>query len=248
MVVARLWFLSRIGRRVLSSAPFVIALTESHAAAFSSLTGAVHQIENPLNFDAVGARKRTQGRTDLVIGCVGRLAWEKGVDVLIDALAVGPLPSGVRAVIAGSGPAEPDLRLRAAVLGLCDVEFMGWVDDPQALLSQIDVLVLPSRLEAVPLVLVEALSSGCLVVATNAGGGVRDLLRHGRLGRIVPTEDPVALRAALDHALAEVVAGVRPPSSDIEAQLQRHAPSVVANAWVELLRDQAGRPGKLVSG
>lgn len=145
-----------------------------------------------------------------IILCVARLVPEKGVDVLLRAVAtlfetarVGdPLPP-LRLLVAGEGPQDAALRSLAAELGLGDrVALLGHRQDVPALLDLADVVALPSRAEGLSLVLLEALVAGRPVVAARAGG-MGELVTDGEDGLLVPAEDPLALAAAVRRLLTE---------------------------------------------
>jgi glycosyltransferase involved in cell wall biosynthesis len=78
------------------------------------------------------------------------------------------------------------------------VQFVGQLDDVGALLAAADGVVLPSRWEGLPLVLLEAMARGRPIVAT-AVGGVADAIEDGVTGTLVPPNDVGALSAALEH-------------------------------------------------
>lgn len=118
---------------------------------------------------------------------VGRLADEKGVDVLARAAFDFPL------VVVGDGPRR---ELFPAALGfLPPREVHGWYD-------RAAVVVLPSRSEGLPCVLLEAMAHGRAVVGC-AVGGIPSVVEHGRTGLLVPPDDPSALRGALDLLLGD---------------------------------------------
>jgi len=141
-----------------------------------------------------------------VVFAAGRLAAQKGFEVLLDAAArwrdLQPEP---RLVIAGDGPLAVDLKARAASLGV-PAEFPGRRDDVPAMLASAAAFVLPSLWEGQPLVLQEALRAGVPVVATRVGG-IPDLTGDDA-AVLVPPGDAArlaeAVRAVLrDPALAE---------------------------------------------
>jgi glycosyltransferase involved in cell wall biosynthesis len=141
---------------------------------------------------------REDGR--LTVGFVGRLVEEKGVDLLLDALA--GLPGSWEAQIAGSGPEEDRLRTLARELGLAGrVSFAGKVPAAQMpeYYHRLDVLVLPSRTrpnwkEQFGRVLVEAMACGVPVIGSDSGE-----IPHvaGDAGLIFPEGQVDALRACL---------------------------------------------------
>ena len=133
-----------------------------------------------------------------VIGTLARLTRQKGLDILLEAMAivVRERPDA-RLRIAGGGPLEVELRMHTRRLGLDGhVRFEGWVDDGRALLPDWDVFVLASRWEGMPLALLEARAAGLPCVATDVSG-TREIIRDGEDGWVVPAEDPAALAAAL---------------------------------------------------
>jgi glycosyltransferase involved in cell wall biosynthesis len=77
--------------------------------------------------------------------------------------------------------------------------------------------VLSSRREGLPNALVEAMALGTPVIATDCTGGVRDLLRNGQLGPLVPIGNPAALSAAIDAELTRLAAG------DLDREVLRRA-------------------------
>lgn len=151
--------------------------------------------------------------TDPLVVTVARLHPDKGVDVLLDALALvrADVP-GVRLTVIGAAQdgvlVQQALVDQAERLGLADaVTFRGFVDEPSETVAASRLYVQPSRSETFGLAVLEALALGVAVVASDVGG-VGELLAGGRAGLLVPPEDPAALAAAMiavltDDALAE---------------------------------------------
>ena len=130
----------------------------------------------------------------------GRLEEQKGHDLLLDAL-VTLYRQGLdfTLAVAGDGSRRGWLEQRALSLGLSPrVQFVGQLDDVGSLLAAADGVILPSRWEGLPLVLLEAMARGRPIVAT-AVGGVADALEDGVSGTLVPPNDIGALAAALEH-------------------------------------------------
>jgi colanic acid/amylovoran biosynthesis glycosyltransferase len=130
----------------------------------------------------------------------------KGHAVLLDAVRL-LVDEGLRPEVwlAGAGPAEEETRRQAERLGLEEVvRFCGYVPNAEVLkwlaAGRIDVVVLPSESEGVPVSLIEALAHGVPAVATDVGG-VAELLGDG-CGELVPPYDPAALAAALRRLLS----------------------------------------------
>ncbi len=131
--------------------------------------------------------------------CAGRLEHQKGQDVLLDALAeVRRRGLEFVAALAGEGSLRGALEQRARSLGIeANVRFLGQVEDLGPLLTAADAVVLPSRWEGMPLVLLEALARARPVVAS-AVGGVPEVVTDGEHARLVPPEDARALAEALE--------------------------------------------------
>ena len=124
----------------------------------------------------------------------------KGFDVLLEALASLPASTYPLAVV-GDGPLRPAMERRAAELGLsARVEFLGHRRDVRSLMRQAVVMVMPSRWEGLPMVLLEAMAEGCPVVAT-AVGGIPEVVEHGVTGWLVQPDSPSELAARLAAVL-----------------------------------------------
>ena len=135
---------------------------------------------------------------------VGRVVFQKGLDVLLRALAALPPELAWELEIIGDGEQRAALTAEAARLGFAErITFAGWCERAQIAerYRAADVFVFPSRDEGMPNVVLEAMASGLPIVAT-AIAGSEELVREGENGHLVPTEDAAALAAALAHLLA----------------------------------------------
>jgi glycosyltransferase involved in cell wall biosynthesis len=135
-----------------------------------------------------------------VVGVVSRLRWEKGIDVLIDALD-GIGLKNVHVLVAGVGPEEPRLR-RKAVRGPVPVHFVGHRPDVARWLAVSDVVVMPSRWESFGRVTIEAMAVGRPLVASRVGG-LTEAVIDGETGLLVEPDDPAALATAIRSLLAD---------------------------------------------
>ena len=130
-----------------------------------------------------------------VVGYVGRIEPAKGV---LDLARAAPAlrEAGARVVVVGEDSNATDAAYRAAVVGAPGVEHVGWIPDAAGLMPFLDVLVLPSRREALGGTLAEAIAAGTPVVAARTGG-TPEVVEDGVTGRLVAPGDPAALTAAI---------------------------------------------------
>jgi glycosyltransferase involved in cell wall biosynthesis len=162
----------------------------------------------PADPGAASAQRETWGVATgaMVVGLLGRISWVKGHDLLLR--AVSEMPERARPWLAFAGAEEPAwgarvreearrLRLSARVL------FLGPQNDTGLFLACCDIVVAPSRKEACPMAVMEAMAAGRPVVAA-AVGGIPDMVEDGRTGLLVPPGSPSALRDALGLLLKDM--------------------------------------------
>jgi glycosyltransferase involved in cell wall biosynthesis len=139
-----------------------------------------------------------------VIGTVGRLNEVKRQDLLLRAFArVRTDCPAARLLLVGDGPMRGELEGLAASLGAAGaVHFAGYQPQPERYLRVMDVFALTSRMEGLPLAILEAWAAGLPVVATSVGG-VPDLVACGRNGLLFPSDDEAALVGLLGQLLAD---------------------------------------------
>ena len=173
--------------------------------------GRVHVVPNGVDIPAAPAGPA--GCAVPRVGALGRLTAQKGFDVLLEAVQLLVADGvGLEVVIGGAG--RDGERLRAAATGL-PVTFPGFISDARRFLAGIDVFCLSSRHEALPLVLLEAMSEGLPCVATDVGD-VRSGVADDAL--VVPPEDAPALAGALRRLVED--AALR---RDLSARARRRA-------------------------
>ena len=142
---------------------------------------------------------------------VGRLAEEKGFDLLVDALKrVRNRYPQADLVIAGEGPLKEQLERQAGQLDLTDaIHFAGHLDKPQRYFPGATLFVLSSRHEGMPNALLEAAAAEMPLVATPASGGIRELLGDMPGAWLAADVSSTALAEAILAALGEIAQGER---------------------------------------
>ena len=133
-----------------------------------------------------------------LIGFVGRLTGQKGVDVLLNAFAIvhRALPTA-RLLLIGDGPQRAALAVLAGRLQIsAAVHFAGWREDARAQMAALNVLAIASRWEGFGLVTLEAMQAGVAVVASRVSA-LPEIVLDGETGLLVPAANAAKLAAAL---------------------------------------------------
>lgn len=163
-------------------------------------------VEPPAHRADRGALRAALGLETGPVGIiVARIDGQKGHDTLLQALALlqrRGVPLTV--LVAGDGSARTGLEQQAASLNLGDdrVRFLGFRSDVPDLLDAVDLFVLPSLIEGLPLSVLEAMAHRLPVVATPVGG-IPELIDHGVHGLMTPVNDAEALATALEQLVRE---------------------------------------------
>ena len=192
-----------------------------------------------------------------LIVMVSRLAEPKAPDVLIDSMqrVAQRWPRAV-CLIAGDGPQREPLRARIRRLGLEDtVQLLGHRNDVHDLLDACDIFTLSSHSEGLSMSVLEAMASGCPIVASDVGG-MEELIAHGRTGVLVAAGDTPALADALEAliqnpALRQSLGRAAREQVDQRCSVSRQADATTAVYIHEWLRVSAAaarravRPGPL---
>jgi len=188
-------------------------------------------IPNSLNLSQVQQQKDVKpghkwlepGRSHKTIIAVGRLVEQKDYPTLLRAIALLRETENIRLIILGEGPEKDNIKALIAQLNLHDdVDLAGFHNNPFSYVAASDVFVLSSAWEGFGNVIIEALSVGTPVVATNCPGAPAEILNNGEFGHLVPVADAPAICAALkktihgDRPAKEVLIG-RAAEYSIEA-------------------------------
>jgi glycosyltransferase involved in cell wall biosynthesis len=228
-------------RWILRRATATVALWERSGRALKEFGGADLRLTviptgvPARRFPPVDAATRRAARSRLGLSAdgivavyVGSLSGEKNVDAAIAAVAA--IPDAVLLLV-GDGPERIRLERLSGEVAPGRIRFIGTRERPQDELAAADVLVLPSRTEGIPAVLIEAAFSGLPVVAS-AVGGIPEIVAEGVTGITVPPGDVAALSQAIGEATA------RGPAMGIAGRrrcIERFEIAVVAEEWDALL-------------
>jgi glycosyltransferase involved in cell wall biosynthesis len=139
-----------------------------------------------------------------IIGTVGRVVVEKGYTYLLDALQLARCEvPGLQWLAVGDGGLRPALTEQARNAGLKEaVVWAGLRSDAESLLAAMDLWVMSSIEEGLPVALLEAMAGGCPIVATRIGG-IPDAVTDGKEALLVPAADAPALAAAVVGLLGD---------------------------------------------
>lgn len=139
-----------------------------------------------------------------VIGVAARLTEGKGISYLLQAMITLTIEfPGISLVIAGTGEYEEELKRQAKELEVADSTFfIGPRSDMPEILKVLDLFVLPSLHEGLPMVLLEAMAAGCPVVSTDVGG-IFMAITNGENGSLVDSENSQALAMEISKVLKD---------------------------------------------
>jgi glycosyltransferase involved in cell wall biosynthesis len=173
-----------------------------------------------------------------VVLFVGRLMAVKGCEFLIEAapIVLAGSPDALF-LVAGSGPAEAELKALAKRAGVAkQFCFLGTRSDIADVLAASDVFCLPSRQEGLSLALIEAMSAGKAVVASDLAAN-REVVEHGKTGLLVGPGDIAALAAALVHLLTHPASAQAMGREARAYALSKYRASAQREAYARLYRE-----------
>jgi len=199
--------------------------------------------------DLDALRARFASPSERLVLMVGRLVYEKGFHIALDALApVIKRRRDIKYVIAGTGTAEAELKSQVRQLRLVrSGTFLGWVGDDMlhSLYHVADLCIVPSIYEPFGLVALEAMAAGCLCVVADTGGLREVVPGDGSVGHRFRSRDVAALREVVEQVLGDDDARAR-----AVAAAREH---VLGFDWAEVARrttdvyaelSRAGRSGR----
>lgn len=169
--------------------------------------GKVHKIFNFIDVDDIRRQCKKHPETKAKrprVGIVGRLVPVKRVDIFLEAIALlNQRGLECEGVIIGGGPLEAELKQLGTSLGITDrIEFKGFVSPAAAEMAKLDVLLMPSDHEGLPMTLLEALALEVPIVSHSIGG-IPEVLDNGGCGWLVTDHTPEGYARALAQVLTE---------------------------------------------
>ena len=183
------------------------------------------------------------------LAVLGRLEPVKGQAYLLECLAL-LRDQGIefRCVLIGDGPERESLVEKVTRLQLADrVYLAGFRDEVPAWLAAIDVLVMPSRWEGLPMALLEAMALGKPVVA-HAVGGIPDVVRDGQEGLLVPPHHPQQMMQALARLLGDAALRAQMGANALSRVRSHYSAEALARAYEKLYRDAMAEHGVPLGG
>ena len=193
-------FYAWLNVRVFKRCARVIALSRFYET-FLKSKGVSRAVYLPTGFAIPPFVAKIVTERTFTFGILGRLSWEKNHAMFLAAAAkLAAQNIASRFLIGGDGPERSAIESQISNLKL-SIELPGYVET-EKFFGQIDALVICSRIENQPYVVMEAMARGIPVIATNVGG-LPDLVVDGVTGRLVPSDDAGALAGAMASFVRE---------------------------------------------
>jgi glycosyltransferase involved in cell wall biosynthesis len=170
-----------------------------------------------------------------VVGFVGRLAPGKGADVFLQvANRISSTSPRSKFVVVGDGPLRIGLEALAATLGIeKQVAFLGTRDDMPSIYASLDVMLLPSFDEAMPMCVLEAMAAAKPVIATRVGA-VPDVVLEGETGYVVEPGDAESMARRLTGLLDDTASALRLGARGYDRAASLFSSDVMARKYVHL--------------
>lgn len=179
---------------------------------------------------------------DTVLGCIAVLSRQKGITHLLQAAPemLRRHPE-LKILIVGGGPLLESLQQEARAAGLPDnVRFVGWRSDALEILPALDVFILPSLWEAMPIVLLEAMAAARPIVVTDVGDNGR-IVEDGVTGRLIPPQNSAAIAATVGELLDDSALRARLGAQAYEYYRSKLGVDTMVRGYEARYRQLAGR-------
>jgi len=142
--------------------------------------------------------------SDVLIGAIGRLVWQKGFEYLIQAIPqLQRRFPDVKVLIVGEGPLRKQLEALSRELGVQDqIILTGFRNDIKEILCTIDILLIPSLLEGFPMIILEAMAMARPIIATEIDGITEQILDN-KTGFLIPPQDSNSISKTLINLILD---------------------------------------------
>lgn len=236
-------------RRSLARAAFVTGCSEYTLADLRARFGldGGHVVFNGVDrVETVDPPRRSVPDATPTVLAVARLVHVKGMDLLLRAFAEAALPPDARLVIGGDGPERRELEASAGRLGIADrVRFLGRLDSDGVARAMADAtaLVVPSRVEAFGIVVLEGWRAALPVIATERGGPA-EFVAHLRDGYLVDPEEPATIARAMEAVIGEPALAARLGAAGAD-RVTEFTWAAAVDAYERLYRERVALPGTL---
>ena len=200
-----------------------------------------HKTHHQVNFVPDGTKVQpivlpADAKNKLILASLGRLHKNKGFDVLIKAIAG---LKDVYLLLAGDGPEKPALQQLAAEQHLTDrICFLGWQDNPQAVIKAADIFICPSRHEPFGNVIAEAFATNRPVIAT-ASQGAREFINADTDGLLVDVDDTGQLADAIKILMTDERQRKKLASAGHKSWQASFTKQAVTQNWIRFLKEVA---------
>ncbi|VAW73264.1 hypothetical protein MNBD_GAMMA15-651 [hydrothermal vent metagenome] len=195
--------------------------------------------ENPYRGDS-GSRAKARSEfgysdDEIVIGCIAVLSRQKGVNYLLEsARELLERDIRLRFLIVGGGHLEQELRDQCSAYGLDKkIQFTGWRSDALRLLGALDIFILPSLWEGLPMVLLEAMATELPIVVTDVADN-RYIIDDGVSGLIIPPENSSAISEAILRLAGDMSAARAMGQAAYTTYQARYSDSVMVEQYQSL--------------
>ena len=218
----------------------IVTLTQRDADNYKRLFGATNAvcIPNPITINDIEPSPLTEKR----VLAVGRLAGQKGFDMMLDAWAkTSERRNGWQLRIVGSGSHLRRLERQISELGIGDsVEIIPATKNIEAQYRQASVMAMSSRYEGFSLVLVEAMAAGLPIASFDCDMGPAEIIEDGKTGILVPPADTDKLAEALDKLMSDE-AMRKAFAQESLVSVKRFAVDNIVARWEKLLAEVNAR-------
>lgn len=157
-----------------------------------------NETQEPEN-EALGFLKKLKAQGNCIIGLIGRLSEQKGIDVFLKAMAhLSAKYTNIKGIIVGDGELRHSMETLTKQMKLEDtVYFLGYQKDIMGIIRQLDFAAMPSRWEGFPLTPIELFAMGKTLAASDIDG-INEIVKDGINGLLIPKDDEKELAMALE--------------------------------------------------